>query len=231
MSRFVVLLDGEVILVNVENIDIIKSEMFGLYISELFSLTHVIKRECEEIFKDTKEPATGYMLQVSSEIHSKVNTVVINSANLKKLIYSPGDKKKKESAKMFTVRKQREALFKELLSDLDLEEINNTDVRNKLEHFDEYLDDMTLKLIDDASELKTKYPAAVYNMVFSKWEAISPRAYPIRLYITAEKTFYHMDWSINLGKIYREAKLILERLESSELLPDEKPGGLIMKFR
>ncbi|AQU73781.1 hypothetical protein [Priestia megaterium] len=216
---------------NVENIDIIESKVFGLYISELFSLVHVIKRECEEIFKETKEPATGYIMQVSPEIHSKINTVIINSANLKKLLYSPGDKKKKESTKKFKVRKQREALFKELILNLDLEEISNTNVRNKLEHFDEYLDDMTLKLIDEVSEFKKKYPAAVYNMIFSKWEAISPRAYPIRLYITAEKTFYHMDWSINLGKIYKEAKLILERLENSDLLPDEKPGGLIVKFQ
>lgn len=168
------------------------------------------------------------MIQVSHEIHSQINHVVINAANIKKIISSPLPKQKKESAKNFKVRKQRESFFKRFLVGLDLKEIFNTDVRNKLEHFDEYLDTMALKLMDEKSDIITDYDAATYNMVFSQPEVLKGQIYPIRLYITSEKTFYHMKWSVNIQNLYDEVNRIIERLEQLEI---EQPGGMLLFLR
>lgn len=215
----------------IQEIDITKSEIMGIYLSELFSLAYSIKKGCEEIFEETKVPDKGYIIQVSSEIHNKINNIIINAANIKKLIKSPLPRQKKESAKNFKIRKQRESVFQEILSGLDLIEIFNTDVRNKLEHFEEYLDSMALKLMDSESDIQKGYPAASYNMVFSHWEVTNPSVYPIRLYITSEKTFYHMKWSVNIKNLYDEATRIIERLEESKLnLDQDKPGGLLIQF-
>lgn len=174
---------------NVEEIDIFKSEVLDIYLSELYSLAYSVKSGCEEIFAETKVPDNGYAIQVSPSIHNKINNVIISAANIKKLINSPLPKQKKESRKSFTVRKQRESLLQELLSGLELKEIYNTDVRNKLEHFEEYLDSMALKLMDNESDINKEYNAASYNMVFSHWDVIKPHVYPIRLYITSERIF------------------------------------------
>jgi hypothetical protein len=217
---------------NLEEINITKSEIMGIYLSEIFSLSFSIKRDCEEIFEKTKIPDKGYLIQVSSEIHSLINNVIINAANIKKLICSPLPRQKKESAKNFKVRKQREALFQEILSGLDTHEIYNTDVRNKLEHFDEYLDSMALKLMDEKSDIKNDYPAASYKMFFSDWEVFKPHVYPIRLYITSEKTFYHMKWSVSIKNLYDESIEIINRLEKLKLIHNENElGGSLVVFK
>ncbi|KIL46146.1 hypothetical protein [Jeotgalibacillus campisalis] len=215
---------------NIEDIDIYKSEVLGLYLHELYSLSTSIEKECEEIFKEAKIPEGGHMIQVSPEIHAKINNIVINSANIKKLISTSKEKKKKESAKTFKMRSQRAEMFKDLLEKLNLKEILRTDVRNKLEHFEEYLDKMSLELMDNNSKIKTDYPAATYNIVFSDWGAITPPVYPLRLYIANERIYYHLDWSMDIGKVYQETRAINKRLSDLDYFTDD-PGGMLIVFK
>ena len=92
---------------------------------------------------------------------------------------------------------------------IKLAELLNAKVRNTLEHFDEYLDEANLALSDARVPPS---PMAAYNMVLSRWDAINPRVYPIRLYISAERKFYNMKWSVDLDAINKEASAIAERL-------------------
>jgi hypothetical protein len=97
---------------------------------------------------------------------------------------------------------------------------------NTLEHFDEYLDEANLAV----SEAKTPpSPMAAYNMVLSHWEVFSPRVYPIRVYVSSERKFYNMKWSVDLGVMNTEASAIVERLLA---LPGfsakEGPGALML---
>lgn len=213
-----------------EEIDIMKSELFRVYINELYYLCEAIKRECDGIFDEAKVPDDGYMIQVSPILHSRINSVLIYATNIKNLIYTPKDKKKKESVKNYRMRKARAELFEGILSGLSIKEIKNNKVRNTLEHFDEYLDECNLELAKAYTDLKKNHSLAAYNMTFSNMKVIQPDVYPIRLYIADEKKFYNFDWSIDIGMIYDEALSILERLKELNLLGESKSGGLLVRF-
>ena len=215
---------------NNASIDILSTELKSVYLHELYYLCESILRETSEIFKEAAIPKKGYMIQVSPVLHSRINSVLLYSANLKKLITTHEQKGKKESRKKFNLRQQRKKLFDELLEGIELKEIFNNQVRNRIEHFDEHLDDLNLKLNEPKSKIKNNYPAAAYNMTFSEWKLMQPDVYPIRLYISKEKTFYNFDSSINIGKIEEEAKAIRNRIKELELFKDDESGGLIVNW-
>lgn len=48
------------------------SKLFSLYIHELWWLSHAIKTKTEKLFVEAKVPETGYILQVSPELHSLI---------------------------------------------------------------------------------------------------------------------------------------------------------------
>ncbi|APH36121.1 hypothetical protein [Bacillus velezensis] len=211
--------------------ELIISDFEHLYIIELYSLADAIKRDCEEVFNEVKIPSEKgyYAIESSAKIHSKINSIVINAANIKKLIYPQEFRKKKESAKVYNARIARAQIFKTILGDLDLEEIKKTNVRNRLEHFDEYLDKAISTFQDENSTIKHKHALVSYNTILSHMKAIDPPVYPLRLYVSTEKVFYHLETSINIGKLYEEAKGLLGILLELEDIREEM-GGVLLKL-
>jgi hypothetical protein len=211
-------------------VNIIQSKMISVYLHELFYLCLSVKRECEEIFLEAKIPEKGYMIQVSPVLHSRINSVLIYSANIKKLISTPENKGKKESTRRYQLRKQRESMFSEFLNGIEIKEINNNKVRNTIEHFEEYLDELNLELENETNEIKAKHNSAAYNMTFSEWQVINPAVYPLRLYIANEKKLYNFDWSIDIGKIYNESLEILRRVKTLRQFEndDDEIGGMLI---
>ena len=205
-------------------------ELVIIYLHELYYLCDSILRETTNIFEGATIPSEGYMVQVSPVLHSRINSVLLYSANIRKLITTEEKKGKKESRKKYEIRQQRKELFDDLLKDINLKEITNSKVRNTLEHFEEYLDDLNLKLEKPNSEIKKDYPAAAYNMTFSEWQVFRPDVYPIRLYISKEQTFYNFNWSIDLGEIAKEAKAIQERLKTLDMFKENEAGGLLTQW-
>ena len=205
-----------------------ETKLFSLYIHELWWLANGIKIKTEALFAESKVPDQGFIIQVSPELHSLIASVLSEAANLKKLIITPSVRLNGESGKQFRLRKARALVLRNLLEGIDMVELLNSKVRNTLEHFDEYLDEANLILTDSKSP---PAPMAAYNMVLSHWETISPRVYPIRLYISAERKFYNMKWSVDLGAMNTEATAIVERL-SAVLGPAAKdgPGGLMLRL-
>jgi hypothetical protein len=132
---------------------------------------------------------------------------------------------KNESVAVYNLRQKRSKILRDTLSGVKLEEILNNKLRNSLEHFDEYLDENIVRLIE-----KGPPPAshAAYNMVLSHREIFKPQVYPIRLYVASERKFYNMRFSIDIGKIYAEASAILDRLHELGLFPVTGPGGVMI---
>jgi hypothetical protein len=94
--------------------------------------------------------------------------------------------------------------------------------------FDEYLDEANLKL---SREIQPPSPMAAYNMVFSHWEVTNPKVYPVRLYISSERKFYNLKWSVDIGKIYKEATAILSELKKlPEFSQQKELGGLMVRL-
>lgn len=197
-----------------------------IYLHELWWLTESIKRRCEELFRETPLPDQGYYFKIEYHIHSLINDILSDAANLKKLITIPTQKTRGESPKQFQVHVERSKFLQAKIKGIEITELKSVKVRNTLQHFDEYLDEANI----EASEGKLKsHQMAVYNFVMSHWEAVNPRPYPIRLYICAEKTYYNMKASVNIGKIYTEAVRINEVIRSEiNRDSDSDPGGFMI---
>ena len=203
-----------------------ETKLFSLYIHELWWLAHGVKTKAEKLFFEAKVPDEGYIIQVNPELHSLIASALSDAANLKKLLVTPSTRLNGESGRQFRLRKARSGFLNKLVDGIALNELFNSKVRNTLEHFDEYLDEANLAV----SEAKVPpAPMAAYNMVFSHWEVITPRVYPVRLYISSERKFYNMKWSINFDVIHKEASAILERISALPGFSEkEGPGGLML---
>ncbi|MBI5809719.1 MAG: hypothetical protein HZB21_00790 [Deltaproteobacteria bacterium] len=207
-----------------------ETKLYKLYLHELWWLSDAIKKKCEKLFSETTSPppSSVYLIQVNPDLHSLIASILSDAANIKKLIKNQGGKLLGETGTKARLRKERAAMLDSLLSGIELEEILNHKIRNTLEHFDEYLDEANIELSKAAIPPS---PMAAYNMIFSSWEVIKPRVYPIRLYISEERKFYNMKWSIDIGKIYKEAKAILSVLNKVPIIAStDGPGGLMLRL-
>lgn len=181
-----------------------------LYSYEMWLLTNSISSQCEKIFEAASVPSSGYSLGSNPEIHSIINNIVSESARVKKLISIPKCKTKNESGKQFEIHVGRAKYLQDILKGIRMEEILSARVRNTLEHFDEYLDEANML----ASEGKLdKYVGIVIDTIMSHREMISPTPFPLRVYISSEKIFINMNYSIDLGKIYNESSEISKRFK------------------
>jgi hypothetical protein len=171
-------------------------------------------------------PENEYTLQVSPELHSLIASVLSEAANLKKLIVTPSTRLRRKSGRQYRLRKALAVALKEIVAGIPLTEFLNVKVRNTLEHFDEYLDEVNLAASMD--QLPPS-PVAADNMVLSHWEVFYPRAYLIRVYISSKRKFYNMKWSVDLGAMNSEASTIGERLRTLPGFSDkENPGALML---
>lgn len=209
-----------------QDISFEKSKLLGVYINEIERLASEIETNCEFIFNEAKLPQEGHLIQVSPGIHSHIMYVLINAANLKKLIFNSYKRQKGESEKLYEFRLKRTNRLQEIFKDIEITEIKKSRVRNTLEHFDEYLDEESIKFENTHDNSRN---VAAYNMALSDWDVFNPRVYPIRLYIVNEKKFYNMGYSIDIGKMYEEAKAILNRLKQQNLLTNRSgEGGMLI---
>ena len=210
------------------NIRFEDTKLFTLYFHELRWLAHSIQTKSEKLFDEAKVPAEGNVIQVNPELHSLIASILSDAANLRKLVVTPHTRLGGESGRQFRLRKARAAALREAIKDIELVELLNSKVRNTLEHFDEYLDEANIAL----SEAKTPpSPMAAYNMVLSRWEVFTPPVYPVRLYISSERKFYNMKWSVDIDAMHKEARAVVERLAQSDVFGNtESPGGLMVRL-
>ncbi|BCU61222.1 hypothetical protein KLVA_33810 [Klebsiella variicola] len=205
-------------------------EFEHIYIFELWFYAYGIKTKTAKLDKLTQLPDDGYAIYNLPEITDLVLGILSNAANIKKLM-SPSPRKNKEPAWNYTFRVDRSNMIKKFVSDLDTSEIMNSAVRNSLEHFDEYLDELSINLMKGA--IQKRAPLITFNMAFSELNAIQPHPYPVRQYCVKEKTYYNMGKSINIGKVFNEAVMIHQRcMEFNQKLGgDDCPAGRLFVFK
>lgn len=204
------------------------SKLFILYFHELWWLAHGVKTKAERLFAEATVPDSGYAIGVNPELHSLIASILSDAANLKKLVITPSARLNGESGRQFRLRKARAAALRKSIEGIPLSEMLNAKVRNTLEHFDEYLDEANVML---TTAKNAPSPMAAYNMVLSHWEAFNPPVYPIRVYISSERKFYNMKWSVDIGAMHQEATAVVERLVLHPgFSRSEGPGGLMVRL-
>ena len=201
-----------------------------MYVLELWLLADGVREQCEKIFGATEITPNETFLRVSKEVHGLIASLLSDAANIKKLLRTRASRRDGESKVAYAMRQRRSKVLGDLLDGIVLDTLLDSKIRNTLEHFDEYL--------DEADELVTVkgHPTATLamsNMVLSHCQHLPGESiFPIRVYIASEKKFYNMKWSIDLGKLYAEALLVVERLKSHpETALITQAGAVSVKLR
>jgi hypothetical protein len=205
--------------------------LLSVYIRELYNLGTAVKTKCEGIFEKTPPVPSRPNRYISHapEIHALITGVLIDAANIKKLVVTPSARGSKESRPQYDLRRYRAALVRDAIGSVQLKEILDQKVRNTLEHFDEYMDEAVLELSDPK---KRSSPWAAFNLIISGRDVFQPEIHPIKLYIAEERVFSNFKWSINIGRIYEEAAaLVAVLIKHPSIAGQEGPGGMLFTFK
>jgi hypothetical protein len=209
----------------------IEPSLLTIYVRELYNLSVAVREKCQQIFDKTPpvpERPNRYIAH-NPELNALIYGVLIDAANIKKLIVTPSAKGSKESRRQYDLRRYRAALVKEAIGRVELREILDQKVRNTLEHFDEYMDEAVLLL---SNPEKRPSPWAAFNMTISGRDVFQPPIYPIKMYVAEERVFCNMHWSISIQTIYEEACRLVEVLKKHpSIAGQEGPGGLLVTFK
>lgn len=211
-------------------IDFKESKLFGYYEYELVSLAKNIVSAGDNVFRLAPK-SDGYYEKCSSEAHFYINSLLSEAAKTKKLIDPVISNKENKHSKKYKMKVARSKYFSELLCGLTLKEILKPKVRNTLEHFDEYLDEANIELMDPNN---IKHDIAFSNLILSSFDTPSMKIfYPIRMYTGNDRKFHNMKWSVEIGKIYDEAKTILahlrEKNEGGDKFEEVGAMGLVLR--
>ena len=109
-----------------------ETALFRVYLHELFMLAKSVRDRCDAVFSKTAPPASGYYINVDPELHSSINGILIDAANIKKLIHTGPKRRNGEAKKVYDLRQQRSHFLADLLVGIELEDILDTKVRNTL---------------------------------------------------------------------------------------------------
>jgi len=207
-----------------------ESKLFGFYEYELVCLAKNIANSCDELFQLAPMADNGSYEKCSNDAHFCINSLLSEAAKLKKLIQSNIDKKENKFSKKYKIKIARKKYYLELLEGVVLTEILKPKIRNTLEHFDEYLDQANIEL----SDIKNiKHDIAFSNLIVSDWGHLPHQVFPIRMYVANTRSFHNMKWSVDIGRIYEESKLILAHLRAKNTGADllEEVGALGVVLR
>jgi hypothetical protein len=107
------------------------------------------------------------------------------------------------------------------------------EVRNRLEHVDEHLDRVALRLADPLETGTSTW--LLQNLMVTKRDQIDnmrpeiPASLPLRLYSISDDTYYHLGASIVLARLRLQAssaRTLLQRTYTERTVDQGAPDGL-----
>jgi hypothetical protein len=210
------------------------SPIAGLYLSELHGIAGAVVKNTETAFDRvrTSEGDAGY-IQVDHKLSAMLVDAVTNAARIRALL-DTGPRRRSENAMTFEVRIRRAAwLQEEVLEGVRLDAVLGADVRNTLEHFDEYIDDLARR----AAEREITMPILVpVDFLVSHRRAFDPLLQhsggvlqPLRGYYADERIFVNAGREVDVGALHAECGTIRDRV-AEHLSPGvlEEPRGSVM---
>lgn len=204
--------------------DAVKTRLFAVYLHRLYSLSIAVRDGCDEVFRLAPPPARDMYIKVDPVLHSRLDAILIDAANIKRLVATNPLKGKNEATRTYNLRIARSEALAALLAGIDISAIVDVKLRNTLEHFDEYLDDLNAKL--HAGDVPPA-PMAGYNLTLSHREVMTPPLHPLRLYVATERKYYNFTTTVDLEQLRSQANAI-----ATVLLPllgaADSPGGLMV---
>jgi hypothetical protein len=213
----------------IESMADILAKLRDIYFHELGFQCTAVRDNCEQAFSfqplDTGERT---FIVMPAKLAVPIGGALSAAANVKKLIDDKRKRNKKfESENAYRLRLARAHMLLTELDGIPLDEILKLEVRNSLEHFDEYLDRENIRLQDISTPCVALYNVGLShegNVVFEEGPLLD-----IRTYVASTKEFRNLGLSINLGRLCAEAVAILSRLIENKRIPADGTTG-VMSF-
>ena len=176
---------------------VIVVKLLKYYYFELAFLCTEIKANCERVFEATPDRGEPFF-DVFWWIHSCIGHSLTAAANVKKLLDDRRPRNKRfENQKSYELRLVRAKMLQEQLAGIDLRPIQDSQVRNTLEHFDENLDMENVVLRD-----QTIISGALYNVAMTKRDMVrvemNAPILHIRTYESSTRKFIHLGGEIDM---------------------------------
>ena len=210
------------------------SPIAGLYLSELHGIADAVVQGTETVFDRvrTSEGDAAY-IQVDQGVSGILVDAVTNAARIRSLLVArPRDRS--ESAVTFELRARRAAwLREEVLQGVRLNIVLGASVRNTLEHFDEYIDDLARRAAKKQIPTPILVPVDFLMSHGRTLDFLLQRSggivRPLRGYYADERLFVNAGREVNVDALNAECRAIRDRV--AEHLPRgvlEEPGGSAM---
>jgi hypothetical protein len=202
--------------------------------SELHGIADAVVQGTETVFDRvrTSEGDAAY-IQVDHGVSGILVDAVTNAARIRSLLVArPRDRS--ESAVTFELRARRAAwLREEVLQGVRLNIVLGASVRNTLEHFDEYIDDLARRAAKKQIPTPILVPVDFLMSHGRTLDFLLQRSggivRPLRGYYADERLFVNAGREVNVDALNAECRAIRDRV--AEHLPRgvlEEPGGSAM---
>jgi hypothetical protein len=212
-----------------------KSPIADLYLAELHGIADAVVQRTETVFeraRTTSEGGAGY-LQVDHEVSGMLEDAVTDAARVRSLVVARR-RDGSESAVTFELRKRRAAWLREqVLQGVRLEVVLGANVRNTLEHFDEYIDNLARqaakKEITPPIIVPVDFLVSHRRTLDILLQGRGGVVRPLRGYYADERLFVNAGREVDVGALNAECRAIRDRV--AQHLPRgilEEPGGSAM---
>ena len=207
---------------------ILGSPFAGAYVSELYWLARDTVETCEQVFSNAEPPPPeSSYIKVDHALHADIYRVLNNAARIRALV-KERSRRADQSARQFAVQEKRTRWMRDLLDGLSTDAILQAQVRNSLEHFDEYLDETALRSSMSQIARPTLFPI---DMTLGRDGTLQQFTqgvvYPVRVYLAEERMFVNCGKRIDVNAIALECQAITARLVelSPQLAEENEPSS------
>ncbi|QQP71218.1 hypothetical protein JHE06_05460 [Carnobacterium sp. CS13] len=209
--------------------------MIDTYLQEIYILSSEIIRIFDEIesivnrtnlgtkgVKYVKDNPDKYFF-IQPEVFTRIATIQVHSANIKKILFA-APRKKDEAKYKYDYRINRVIELQKYFDMNRIHEIKNARTRNSLEHYDERLDNISLRLWNGS--IDKKYHIIATNIITSKEEALFGNPYYLNCYVLDSKIYKNAEEESNIGNLATEAKYLFNVI-SNELNITKQTGSIV----
>ncbi len=166
-----------------QELHVLSSEIIRIF-DEIETLVKTRKPGMEAVFSMPNIPGKYFFVQ--PEVFTRIASIQVYSANIKKILFPP-PRKKDESKYKSDYRQKRTEEVQAFFDMNRITEIKNAKARNSLEHYDERLDNISLRLWNGT--IDKKYHAIATNIILSSEGALYMNPYYLNSYIVDTKLY------------------------------------------
>ncbi len=193
------------------------SPLASIYLLEVETLASNVVTEIDAALSLIGEdPPRGHII-VNHDVHRHLTQAVGAAGRLRGMV-AKRSKGSKQSAHEYKLHTRRAGwLANDILAGVDLSALDDAQVRHTLEHHDEYLDRISLQLIDGTLSRPALVPIDMvisHRHLLQQFDIGGERSNDVfvRIYITTERRFVNCGHEVDVAQLRATADEVTQRL-------------------